>query len=153
MHFLSDNTRAGLASLADADGVVPDALARLRSIRSLIAALEADPATLQSVRDALADGASWEQIADAGQLKPAAAKWRWQGSDEQIAERHDAGRRRAARPSSVPSDLPGYSVADAAKKLGVTAQAIYLQVSRGKLRAESVELPDGRRYKRVFLEG
>ena len=77
MHFLSDDTRAGLASLADADGVVPDALARLRSIRSLIAALEADPATLQSVRDALADGASWEQIADAGQLKPAAAKWRW----------------------------------------------------------------------------
>ena len=43
-------------------------------------------------------------------------------------------------------------MADAAKKLGVTAQAIYLQVSRGKLRAESVELPDGRRYKRVFLE-
>ena len=140
MHFLSDDTRASLASLADAGGVVPDALVRLRSIRSLIAA------NMGALDDQL------PQIADAAQLKPAATKWRWQGSDEQIAERHDAGRRRAARPSSVPSDLPGYSVADAAKKLGVTAQAIYLQVSRGKLRAESVELPDGRRYKRVFLE-
>jgi hypothetical protein len=34
----------------------------------------------------------------------------------------------------------------------VTAQAVYLRVSRGQLRAETVTLPDGRSYKRVFLE-
>jgi hypothetical protein len=44
------------------------------------------------------------------------------------------------------------SVAEAAKHLGVTAQAIYLRVTRGSLRAETVTLPDGRSYKRVFPE-
>jgi DNA-directed RNA polymerase specialized sigma24 family protein len=52
----------------------------------------------------------------------------------------------------VPTDLPGYSVADAAKKLGVTVQAVYLRISRGQLESETVTLDDGRRYKRVMLE-
>jgi hypothetical protein len=33
----------------------------------------------------------------------------------------------------------------------VTPQAIYQRVSRGLLEARTVELPDGRKYKRVFL--
>ncbi len=138
-----------------ADGVdeVPDALERLDGIRSLITALENDPATLASVRDALESGASWEQVARAASIKPAAAKWRWQGSDDEIAARHQAGRKRSSRPSSVPTDLPGLSVAEAATKLGVSAQAIYLRVTRGTLRAETVTLPDGRSYKRVFPDG
>ena len=45
------------------------------------------------------------------------------------------------------------SVAQAAATLGVTVQAVYLQVSRGKLASRTVELPDGRSYKRVFLNG
>ena len=32
----------------------------------------------------------------------------------------------------------------------MTPQAIYQRVTRGLLRAETVELPDGRKYKRVF---
>jgi len=32
----------------------------------------------------------------------------------------------------------------------VTPQAIYQRVTRGLLRAETVRLPDGRTYKRVF---
>lgn len=163
MSFLGESTRAALARLAEVDAdAVPEvddapaapgvALDRLRAIRSLIAELEADPATLNSVRAALAAGAEWPQIAEASGLKPAAAKWRWQGDDSEIAARLEAGRKRSARPSSVPTELPGYSVADAAQKLGVTAQAIYLQVSRGKLRAETVELADGRKYKRVFFD-
>jgi hypothetical protein len=47
--------------------------------------------------------------------------------------------------------LPGLGVAEAAKRLGVTPQAIYQRVNRGLLHAETVELPDGRKYKRVFL--
>lgn len=125
-------------------------LERVRDIRSLLAALDADPATLAAVREAVDAGVNWEEIADAAGLKPAAAKWRWQGSDEDIAERHEAGRKRAARPSSVPTDLPGLSVAEAAASLGISAQAVYLRVSRGQLRAETVELTDGRKYKRVF---
>lgn len=154
MPFLTESTRAALTRLAEAEAAhdVPGPLDRLAGIRSLIAELEADPATLQGVRDALAAGATWEQVADAAGLKPAAAKWRWQGTDATIAERFEAGRKRSARPSAVPTDLPGYSVADAAKKLGVTAQAIYLQVTRGKLRAETVQREDGRKYKRVFLD-
>ena len=67
--------------------------------------------------------------------------------------RQDAGRKRSVRPSSVPTDLPGLSVAEAATQLGVTPQAIYLQVSRGKLASQTIELADGRTYKRVFLHG
>jgi hypothetical protein len=147
---LSDASAAALRRLTER--LAPDALTLLRDIRTLISELENDPATLQSVRDALADGASWDQIADAAGLKPAAAKWRWQGTDAEIAARAEAGRRRSARPSSVPTDLPGYSVADAAKKLGVTPQAVYLAISRGKLTAQTVELADGRTYKRVLLD-
>jgi hypothetical protein len=152
--FLSEPARAALTRLSEAEAAkpVPEAITRLSGIRSLMEALEADPATLDAVRDALADGATWEAIATAAGLKPAAAKWRWQGSDAEIAERHEAGRRRSTRPSSVPADLPGLSVADAANKIGVSAQAIYLRISRGHLRSETIELPDGRRYKRVFLE-
>lgn len=154
MPFLSESTRSALTCLAEAEAAndAPDPLDRIRGIRSLIAELDADPATLRGVRAALAAGASWEEVADAAGLKPAAAKWRWQGSDEEIAARFEAGRRRAVRPSAVPTGLPGYSVADAAKRLGVSAQAVYLQVTRGRLRAETVQLEDGRKYKRVFLD-
>lgn len=150
--FLAPTTSAALARLAEHDadsGSKP--VERLHAIRQLLSALETDAATLTSVRAALAQGASWEEIADAAGLKPAAAKWRWHGTDQEIAARQDAGRKRAARPSSVPTDLPGLSVAEAAVRLGVTPQAVYLQVSRGKLASRTVELPDGRSYKRVFF--
>jgi len=146
MQYLSPDSAAALAALVEAD----TPLERLAAIRSAIAALEADPATLQAVRDARADGADWPAVAEAAGLGIAAAKWRWQGTDAEITARAEAGRKRSARPSSVPTDLPGMSVADAARSLGVSAQAIYLRVSRGHLRAETVELPDGRKYKRVF---
>ena len=150
--FLSEPARAAMVRLVEGDRAdpVPSALVRLHAIRSLIAALEQDPATLLAVRDALAAGAGWDEIAAASGLRPAAAKWRWQGSDAEIASRHEAGRKRSARPSSVPTDLPGLSVAEAARQLGVSAQAIYLRISRGTLEATTVQLPDGRSYKRVF---
>lgn len=155
MSYLTAETVAALECLiaGERGAGVPEPLERLRAVRQLAAALEAEPAQLSSVREAIESGASWDSIADAAGLKPAAAKWRWQGTDEEIADRHEAGRKRSERPSSVPTDLPGLSVAEAAKKLGVTAQAIYLQVSRGTMRSETVELPDGRKYKRVFPTG
>lgn len=155
MPFLSDESRTALERLGDGDrsDVVPGPLDRLRGIRRLAAALEVEPATLKAVRDALAGGASWEDVAAAAGLKPAAAKWRWQGSDDEIAARHEAGRKRAARPSSVPTGLPGLSVAETARALGVSAQAVYLRISRGTLESRTVQLADGRRYKRVFPGG
>lgn len=161
--FLEPDTRAALAAVnalagmtsrpgvADPEGGGSTAIDYLRALRRLLHALEVDPATLASVRQALADGADWDQIADAAGLKPAAARWRWSGTDDEIAARLLAGRKRSVRPSSVPTDLPGLSVAEAAARLGVSAQAVYLQVSRGKLSSETVQLPDGRSYKRVFL--
>lgn len=151
--FLSSAARDALELLTrlDADPV-SQPVDRLRAIRAALIELEADPATLASIREALAEGETWDTIAAAAGLKPAAAKWRWQGTDEEIGARHEAGRKRATRPSSVPTDLPGYSVADAARKLGVTPQAIYLQITRGKLASRTVELDDGRSYKRVFLD-
>jgi hypothetical protein len=146
--FLSDETRAAIEGLAAAEAGA--ALDRLAGIRNLIAALENDPATLAAVREARDAGAGWDEIAASAGLGTAAAKWRWQGTDTEIAARHEAGRKRAARSSSRPTDLPGLSVAQAAAALGVTAQAIYLRVSRGQLRAETVTLDDGRSYKRVF---
>jgi hypothetical protein len=153
-HFLSEESAAALARLValDADESSPP-LERMRAIRAVLHHLDADPAALASVRDALAEGAGWPEIASAAGLKPTAAKWRWQGSDGEIAARLDAGRKRSIRPSSVPTDLPGHSVAEAAAALGVTPQAVYLQVSRGKLTSRTIELPDGRSYKRVFLPG
>lgn len=157
--FLAPDTRAALELLLSLDtepdaGASPDAAAaaldRLAAMRGLLAALEAEPATLAAVRQAVASGVSWDRLGEAARLSPAAAKARWQGSDEEIAARHEAGRKRSARPSAKPTDLPGLSVAEAAEKLGVTVQAIYLRVSRGQLEAQTVELPDGRRYKRVF---
>ena len=126
-------------------------LERLHALRLLAVAIDRDPAVLQNVRAALDAGVGWEQIADAAGLGLAAAKWRWQGTDEQIAARLVAGRKRSARPSSIPSGLPGQSVADAARTLGVTAQAVYLRISRGTLEATTVTLDDGRSYKRVLL--
>ena len=161
MPFLSAESARALAELAALDVLHGTAageaesdaapLERLRGIRSLIAALEADPASLVAVREALEAGRSWEAIADAAALSPSAAKYRWAGDDDEIAARQEASRKRKReRPSSVPTDLPGLSVAEAAARMGVTPQAIYQRVTRGLLRAETVELPDGRTYKRVF---
>lgn len=152
MPSLSSDTRAAISRLAS---VTPggDPLELVRSIRLLQQALDTDAATLAAVRAALAGGADWTQVAAAAGLQAAAAKWRWQGSDDEIAARLAAGRKRSARPSSVPTDLPGLSVAEAAAQLGVTAQAVYLQVRRGTLASRTVELPDGRSYKRVFPGG
>lgn len=149
--FLSSASRAALERLRAHDAEAETSpLELLAAIRAASAALEADPAALDAVRAALDAGASWSDVARAAQLSPAASRWRWQGDDAEIAARHEAGRKRSERPSSKPTDLPGLSVAEAAKQLGVTAQAIYLRVSRGQLRAETVTLPDGRSYKRVF---
>ncbi len=149
MTFLSDESRRALKALAHAT----DPLDRLSAMRQASAALEQEPALLQAVRDSLDAGATWERIADAAGLGVSAAKWRWQGSDDQIAARLAAGRKRSARPSSVPTELPGQSVADAACTLGVTAQAVYLRISRGTLQATTVTLDDGRSYKRVLRPG
>ncbi|MCD2442798.1 hypothetical protein LQ757_10985 [Agromyces sp. SYSU K20354] len=161
MGFLSVDAARALAELVVLDALhgadVPGAadttpLDRLRGIRSLIAALEADPALLATVREAVDAGASWDDVAEAAGLSPSAAKYRWSGDDEAIAARQEASRKRKRdRPSSVPTDLPGLSVAEAARRLGVTPQAIYQRVNRGLLEARTVELPDGRTYKRVFL--
>lgn len=153
MPFLSEPSRAALDRLAQDESAEtpPDPLTRVRGIRALTAALEAESAILQSVREALEAGSTWNDIADAAGLGPAAAKWRWQGTDGEIEARHEAGRKRAVRPSSVPTDLPGLSVSDAAARLGVTPQAVYLKVTRGTLTARTVDLADGRKYKRVFL--
>lgn len=154
MGFLSDDAVRALAALDELERSTDAApLARLRGIRDLAAALEADPAALAAVRAALDDGATWDEVADAAGLSPTAAKYRWAGDDDEIAERHEASRRRKReRPSTVPTDLPGLSVAEAAARSGVTAQAIYQRVNRGLLEARTVELPDGRKYKRVFPE-
>jgi transposase-like protein len=152
--FLSGDTARELARLMALEEGQTDAapLERLRGIRSLITALEADPAALAAVREALEAGGTWDEVADAASLSPSAAKYRWAGDDEAIATRQEASKRRKReRPSSVPTDLPGESVSDAAKRLGVTPQAIYQRVNRGQLEARTVELPDGRRYKRVFV--
>lgn len=154
MPFLDDDTRAAMRRALELDAAAPapaSALDRLSAVRTLIATLEADPASLAAVRDALAAGAGWEEIGQAARLSPGAAKARWQGDDAAIAERQQASRKRSVRPSAKPTDLPGLSVAEAAEKLGVTAQAIYLRVTRGQMVAQTVELPDGRKYKRVFL--
>ncbi len=154
MPYLSELSREALrrVKLGDESEILPEPLERLAGLRGLVSELEQDEAVRASVREALAAGSTWEQIASAAGLKPAAAKWRWQGSDDEIFERHESGRKRTARPSSVPTDLPGMSVADAAKKLGVSAQAVYLRLTRGTLHGETVDLPDGRSYRRVFVE-
>jgi hypothetical protein len=146
MTYLSGASRRAIAALAEAI----DPLERLAAVRHASAALEREPALLEAVRESLAADATWETIADAAGLGVAAAKWRWQGTDDQIADRLAAGRKRSSRPSSVPADLPGQSVADTARALGLTAQAVYLRISRGTLRATTVTLEDGRSYKRVF---
>ncbi|WP_308799189.1 hypothetical protein [Agromyces silvae] len=172
MGFLSAESAAALARLVElqsgADGSrerVPDGpadassaraadaspLDRLRGIRDLVTALEADPAALDAVREAVDAGVGWDEVADAAGLSASAAKYRWAGDDTAIAERQEASRRRKRdRPSSRPTDLPGLSVAEAAKQLGITPQAVYQRVTRGQLEARTVELPDGRSYKRVF---
>ena len=161
MGFLSAAAARALAELMALDALhaadareATDAtpLDRLRGIRSLVIALEADPASLAAVREAVDSGATWDDVAEAAGLSPSAAKYRWSGDDEAIAARHEASRKRKReRPSSVPTDLPGLSVSEAARQLGVTPQAIYQRVSRGLLEARTVELADGRKYKRVFL--
>jgi transposase-like protein len=158
MSFLSAESRAALERVLELDAAerdgpsVPAPLERLAALRVLVAAVDADPAALRAVRDALDGGAGWSEIAKAAGLAPSAARWRWSGDDAEIAARHEAGRRRSERPSSKPAGLPGLSVSEAARQLGVTAQAVYLRVSRGQLRAETVTLADGRSYKRVFLQ-
>ena len=147
MTSLSSESEHALGLLSRA----AEPLERLRALRLLAVAIDRDPAILRNVRAALDTGVGWERIADAAGLGLAAAKWRWQGTDEQIAARLVAGRKRSARPSSIPTGLPGQSVADAARTLGVTAQAVYLRISRGTLEVTTVTLDDGRSYKRVLL--
>jgi hypothetical protein len=143
---LGPEAEAALLALQTAQRPLDD----LAAVQSLIRALEADPASLTAVRDALDDGAGWDDIARAAGLGIAAARWRWQGTDAEIAARHEAGRKRSARPSSKPADLPGLSVAEAADRLGISVQGVYQRITRGQLRAETVTIADGRSYKRVF---
>ena len=96
------------------------------------------------MREAQDAGAGWDDIAASAGLTTAAAKWRWQGTDAEIAARHEAGRKRSTRPSSKPTDLPGMSVAEAAKHFGISVQGVYQRVTRGQLRSETVTLEDGR---------
>ena len=139
-------------SVRDAFDALLAASTPLESVRATrAAASELDASLLGIVREALDGGASWDEVADAAGLTPAAAKWRWQGTDADIEARIAAGRKRSQRPSSVPTDLPGLSVAEAARSLGITPQAVYLRVTRGQLRAETVTIADGRSYKRVFV--
>lgn len=147
-HFLTPATRDALERLQNA----AEPLDRLAGIRGLVAALESEPATLVAVREAVEAGATWDEVAAAAGLGVSAAKWRWQGDDAEIAARHEAGRKRAARPSSRPHDLPGMSVADAAKHFGISVQGVYQRISRGQVHSETITLDDGRTYKRVFLE-
>ena len=147
MTSLSSESEHALGLLSQAT----EPLDRLHALRLLAVAIDRDPAILCNVRAALDVGVGWEQIASAAGLGLAAAKWRWQGTDEQIAARLVAGRKRSARPSSIPTGLPGQSVVEAARTLGVTAQAVYLRISRGTLEATTVTLDDGRSYKRVLL--
>ncbi|HWM33289.1 MAG TPA: hypothetical protein VNR36_03510 [Pseudolysinimonas sp.] len=125
-------------------------LDRLAALQGLLRALEADPAALEAVREALEAGETWADIARSAGFGVAAAKWRWQGTDAEIAARHEAGRKRSARPSSKPADLPGLSVTQAAERLGISVQGVYQRITRGQLRAETVTIADGRSYKRVF---
>ncbi|MET4157533.1 hypothetical protein [Agromyces sp. PvR057] len=155
MSFLSSDAAAALAALAALEGAEGEVapLDRLRAIRSLVTALEGDSASLAAAREAVDAGASWEDIAEAAGLSASAAKYRWAGDDHTIADRQEASRRRKReRPSSVPTDLPGESVSEAARRLGLTPQAIYQRVTRGLVEARTVTLPDGRSYKRVFFE-
>ncbi|SFR73642.1 hypothetical protein SAMN05428970_1581 [Agromyces sp. CF514] len=155
MSFLSPDAAAALAALAamQAGEGDPAPLDRLRGIRSLVTALEADEAALDAAREAVADGATWDDVADAAGLSPSAAKYRWAGDDRAIADRQEASRqRKRERPSSVPTDLPGESVSEAARRLGVTPNAVYQRVNRGLVEARTITLPDGRSYKRVFFE-
>ncbi|KQM82976.1 hypothetical protein [Agromyces sp. Leaf222] len=152
--FLSPDAAAALAALTALESGAGEAapLDRLRGIRALVVALEADPAALVAAREAVDAGASWDDIADAAGLSASAAKYRWAGDDDTIADRQEASRRRKReRPSSVPTDLPGESVSEAARRLGLTPQAIYQRVTRGLVEARTITLPDGRSYKRVFL--
>jgi hypothetical protein len=146
MRFLSDSSRNALKALDRAR----TPLERIAGIRGAVAALDADTAALEAVREALDAGAGWPEIARAAGVGVAAAKWRWQGTDDEIAARHEAGRKRSARPSSRPVDLPGLSVSEAAAALGISVQGVYQRVTRGLLRSETVTLDDGRSYKRVF---
>lgn len=146
MAAFDSQTREALQRLLDAGS----GLDRLRGIHSVIEVLRDEE--LAAVRGALDDGADWEAIADAAGLQPTAAKWRWQGTDDEIAARHEKGRKRSARPSSIPTDLPGLSVAEAATRLGISAQGVYLRAARGHVRTETVTIADGRSYKRVFLD-
>lgn len=152
MAFLSPESAAALARLAALEqGADASPLDRLRGIRQLVVALEADPAALEAVREALDAGRTWDDVAEAAGLSASAAKYRWAGDDATIAERQEASRRRKRdRPSSRPTDLPGLSVAEAAAQLGITPQAVYQRVTRGLLEARTVTLDDGRSYKRVF---
>jgi hypothetical protein len=143
---LSAETEAALAALTTAQRP----LERLSAVQRLIRALPADPASLTAVREALDAGAGWDEIARSAGLGIAAAKWRWQGTDAEIAARHEAGRRRSARPSSKPTDLPGSSVAETAARLGISVQGVYQRIARGQLRAETVTIADGRSYRRVL---
>ena len=57
---LSETTRRAI----DAVLAATEPLDRVRAIRSLSAALEAEPALLASVRSALDDGTTWDEIAE-----------------------------------------------------------------------------------------
>jgi hypothetical protein len=146
--YLDPSTQDAMSAAQNAT----DPLERLAGIRNLIAALDSDPASLTAVREAQDAGAGWDEIGSAAGLGATAAKWRWQGSDAEIAARHEAGRKRSARPSSKPADLPGMSVSEAAKHLEISVQGVYQRVARGLLRSETVVREDGRSYKRVFPE-
>ncbi len=110
-----------------------------RDVRAIAERYEAAARALAAVEDEYAatllaanrDGLTWEEVARAAGLRTAnqarARAERAMGVTEVSPSRRRAGARNA------PVELPGVSVAEAARRLGVARSTVYDRIDRGEL--------------------
>ncbi|TFD67980.1 helix-turn-helix transcriptional regulator [Cryobacterium ruanii] len=150
IHKLLADAQAAFAMLEPAEtpsGMVvrpqqQEALHRLARLQLLLA-IEA-----RNLAEALVGrGLTWEQIAKLAGLESAGeAQGRWSPKQAAEVSRQSRARRNSettkkpgartakkTRPGFKPADLPGVSVPDAARILGVSTSTIYARVARGEL--------------------
>ncbi|MBG9885508.1 hypothetical protein ABE10_02670, partial [Bacillus toyonensis] len=121
-----------------------DALSRLRAARELQRDLEV--AELEIAREARAEGASWADLAEAAGLNARSAAQRRYGAST-VDERKAAASESSRRAAPTAPAMPGLSIAETARRLGITDVTVRARIERGEIAV----LETVKRGKREFV--
>lgn len=133
-----------------------DALAALRKVREQQDAVRAkladlDVVELEAAHAAKAAGASWRELALAAGLGGLTAAQRRYAPASISERRESVAASKVPGAKAAPDNLPGVSLAEAAKRLGITESQVRTRADRGEVKTVTATYR-GREVRRVVLD-